>query len=78
MSSTLMGREEQLAKPYPLWIERLLLLLAVIAFCFFHGEVMEATENTILGVIFGYILFPLALLASVELLGRGFQRWLSS
>ena len=78
MSSTLMGREEQLAKPYPLWIERVLLLLAVAAFCFFHGEVMGASDNAILAPILGYILFPIALLATVEVLGRGLQRWLAS
>ena len=78
MSSTLMGRDEELAKPYPMWIERLLLLLAAVAFYFSYGEVVGVTDIAVLGLILGYIMYPLALLAAVELLGRGLQRWFSS
>ena len=73
-----MGRDEELAKPYPMWIERLLLLLAAVVFYFSYSEVVGVTDIAVLGLILGYILYPLALLAAVELLGRGLQRWFSS
>jgi len=69
-----MGREEALGMPYPLWIERLFLLTAVLAFVSSHSSVREAVGHDLLGPLVAYIAYPLALLAAVEVAGRLLQR----
>ena len=73
-ATTLMGREEALGMPYPLWIERLFLLTAVLAFVSSHSSVREAVGHDLLGPLVAYIAYPLALLAAVEVAGRLLQR----
>ncbi len=77
-STTLMGREEQEGSTYPLWIERLFLLSGVVVFAVFRSDVQATVEHDFLGVILAYIVFPLTLLASIELIGRAIQRSLGS
>jgi len=77
-STTLMGREEQEGSTYPLWIERLFLLSAVVVFAVFRSDVQATVEHGLLGVILAYVVFPLTLLASIELIGRAIQRSLGS
>jgi hypothetical protein len=76
--TTLMGREEREGKAYPLWIERLLLLGSVVVFTVFRSDVLTSIDHSIGSVVATYILFPLALLVSIELLGRMLQRSLRS
>lgn len=76
--TTLMGREEREGSTYPLWIERLLLLCGVAVFAVFRSDVLASIDHSIGGVLVTYIVFPLALLASIELLGRMLQRQLRS
>lgn len=76
--TTLMGREEREGPAYPLWIERLLLLIGVAVFALFRSDVLASIDHSIGGVVVTYILFPLALLASMELLGRLLQQQLRS
>lgn len=72
-STTLMGREEDSGKRYPLWIERLLLLGAVAVFFTYVSDVFAAIEQPTLAVVGAYVVFPLVLLAVVELCGRMLQ-----
>ena len=72
-SNTLMGRKEEREKSYPLWIERVFLLVAVLVFILYSPEINATVEHAWLGPLVAYILFPLALLAGVELLGRFVQ-----
>ena len=69
-----MGREEALGMPYPLWMERLFLLTAVLAFVSSHSSVREAVGHDLLGPLVAYVAYPLALLAAVEVAGRLLQR----
>ena len=69
-----MGREESLGMPYPLWMERLFLLTAVLAFVYSHSSVREAVGHDLLGPLVAYIAYPLALLAAVEVAGGLLQR----
>jgi hypothetical protein len=73
-ATTIMGREEVLGKPYPLWIERVFILAAVFAFVFFSADVNAAVDHDVLGPMVAYIAYPLALLAAVELVGRLLQQ----
>ena len=75
---TLMGREEHIGKRYPLWIERLMLLRAVVVFVLARETIADAVDQPVGGVLLTYIAFPLALLAGVELLGRALQRSMRS
>lgn len=76
--TTLMGREEREGPAYPLWIERLLLLIGVAVFALFRSDVLASIDHSIGGVVVTYVVFPLALLASIELLGRLLQQQLRS
>ena len=77
-ANTLMGREEHIGKRYPLWIERLLLLVAVVVFILARETITDAVDQPGVGVLLTYIAFPLTLLAGVELLGRALQRSMRS
>ncbi|MGA0352462.1 MAG: hypothetical protein ACO3NY_02295 [Poseidonia sp.] len=68
-----MARQETIGKPYPLWMERLLLLGAVTVFIFSRSTVADIVDQPVVSVLLTYIAFPLALLAGVELLGRAIQ-----
>ena len=76
--TTLMGREDREGTAYPLWIERLLLLIGVAVFALFRSDVLASIDHSIGGVVVTYVVFPLALLATIELLGRILQRQLRS
>jgi len=76
--TTLMGREEREGPAYPLWIERILLLIGVAVFALFRSDVLASIDHSIGGVVVTYVVFPLALLASIELLGRLLQQQLRS
>ena len=75
---TLMGRSEEKGKAFPLWIERLLLEGAVLVFLVHRRTVLNAVDHAVLGGLVAYVVFPLTLLALVEVLGRGLQRSLQS
>ncbi len=77
-ATTLMGREETVGKRYPLWMERFLLLGAVIVFVFGRSAVADTVIQPLASVLLTYIAFPLILLAGVEFLGRALQASLRS
>lgn len=72
-ATTLMGREETVGKRYPLWLERLLLLSAIVVFVLGRPAVADTVSQPVANVFLTYIAFPLTLLAGVELLGRALQ-----
>ncbi len=72
-ATPLIGREETQGRPYPLWIERVLLVLAAVAFVMGANDVAESIDHPVLGPLAAYLAFPLILLAVVELLGRMVQ-----
>lgn len=72
-ATTLMGREETVGKRYPLWMERLLLLSAIVVFVLGRSMVADTVSQPVASVLVTYIAFPLTLLAGVELFGRALQ-----
>ena len=72
-ATTLMGREETVGRRYPLWIERLLFLGAIVTFVFGRSAVADTVSQPLASVLLTYIAFPIILLAGVELLGRALQ-----
>lgn len=72
-ATTLMGREETVGKRYPLWMERLLLLSAIVVFVLGRSVVADTVSQPVASVLVTYVAFPLTLLAGVELFGRALQ-----
>ena len=77
-TTTLMGRSEERGKPFPLWVERLLLVGAAVIFVLYREAVSGIVAPAVLGSLVGYAVFPLTLLAFVEILGRVLQGSLRS
>ena len=78
MATTLMGRTERKERAFPLWIERLVLLAAIVLFWQTSTDVVQTVDHAVFGPFVGYLMYPLVLLAGVELLGRVLQSMLSS
>jgi hypothetical protein len=51
---------------------------AVLVFLVCRTTVLSAIDHAVLGGLITYLVFPLTLLALVEVLGRGLQRSLQS
>ena len=77
-TTTLMGRSEERGRPFPLWVERLLLVGAAVIFVLYREPVSGIVDHAVLGSLVGYAVFPLTLLAFVEILGRVLQGSLRS
>ena len=77
-TTTLMGRTEERGKPFPLWVERLLLVGAAVIFVLYREAVSGIVDHAVLGSLVAYAVFPLTLLAFVEILGRVLQGSLRS
>lgn len=75
---TLMEREELQGRNYPMFLERLFLVLAIAIFALYHdqaGAIVEGlVSNSIVVAIGEWCIFPLALLAIAEILGRIIQQ----
>ena len=77
-ATTLIAREESSVRSYPMFIERLLFLGAIVSFFFLQPVVMETVDTpTWLAAISGWCVLPLLLMLSTELVGRVLQRSLS-
>lgn len=77
-TTTLMGRSEERGKPFPLWVERLLLVGAAVIFVLYREPVSGIVDHAVVGSLVAYAVFPLTLLAFVEILGRVLQGSLRS
>lgn len=77
-TTTLMGRSEERGKPFPLWVERLLLVGAAVIFVMYREAVSGIVDHAVLSSLVAYAVFPLTLLAFVEILGRVLQGSLRS
>ena len=77
MSETLVGRQEKQGRYFPMWIERLLLVLAIFAMYLFHSDVGDFFQSqgtpTWLTFIIEWCLLPISLLVLSELISRIMQ-----
>ena len=69
---TLLAREETHGRRYPLFVERLFLVLVVIGSIVLHPKVLEMIDG-IFGTLVAWCGLPLFLLLCAELLGRTVQ-----
>ena len=71
-TTTLLDRIEEKGDTYPLWIERFL-LLCIPVLTFYIGPVIPEFSGGMLGLILGWVIFPIFLLACCESIGRLIQ-----
>jgi len=71
-ADTFYSREEKQGRRYPLFVERLLLILVVVGSILLHPKVLEMNDG-VLGAIAAWCGLPLFLLLCSELIGRMVQ-----
>ena len=72
-STTLLGREEGKGRPYPLFLERFMLVAVVVITLVYGGDISEQFDANWIGFTIGFVCFPLLLLATSEMIGRFIQ-----
>ncbi|NCG43329.1 MAG: hypothetical protein GWO84_07315 [Euryarchaeota archaeon] len=77
MNETLVGRQEKQGRYFPMWLERLLLISAILTMYLFHSDVADffQTQGNPDWLIFiiEWCLLPISLLVLSELIGRVMQ-----
>ena len=77
MSETFVGRQEKHGRYFPMWLERLVLVSAIITMYLFHSDVAGFFQSqgapTWLTFISEWVLLPISLLVLTELIGRIMQ-----
>ncbi len=71
--TTLLGREEGKGRPYPLFLERLMLVAVIVMTVVYGGNISDQFNTNWLGFGIGFVAFPLLLLAASEMIGRMIQ-----
>ena len=73
--TTLLGREEGKGRPYPLYLERLMLVAVIVTTVAYGGNISDQFNISWLGFGIGFVVFPLLLLAVSEMIGRMIQSY---
>jgi hypothetical protein len=73
-ATTILDREENSGKKYPMIVEKLFLLLGVILFIFTYSEVFGMYENLWISSALTFMVYPFVILFTTEVLGRIIQR----
>ena len=78
-ATTLMARDESKGRPYPMYVERLFFIGAIVAFFVLQPVVMDAGDvPSWVSLFAGWCLLPACLMFLTELLGRVLQRVLAN
>jgi ATP/ADP translocase len=77
LSETLVGRQEKQGRYFPMWLERILLVLTIFAMYLFHSDIGDFFQSqgtpTWLTFIIEWCLLPISLLVLSELISRIMQ-----
>jgi hypothetical protein len=77
LSETLVGRQEKQGRYSPMWLEKLLLVSAILIMYLFHSDVADFFQSQgapdWLVFIAEWFLLPISLLVLSELIGRVMQ-----
>ena len=73
-ATTILDREENSGKKYPMIVEKLILLLGVILFIFTYSEVFVLYQNIWISSALTFMVYPFVILFTTEVLGRIIQR----
>ena len=73
-ATTILDREENSGKKYPMIVEKLFLLLGLILFISTCSEVFGMYQNLWISSALTFIVYPFVILFTTEVLGRIIQR----
>ena len=73
-SATLIARDEQLGKTYPMFLERGLLLIGIIIYLLSFSQVIQEFNTEWIGLIVVLTVYPFLILFTIEVIGRIIQR----
>jgi hypothetical protein len=69
---SLLLRQEERGKSYPLWIERLMMATFLLSLVFVPSEIIERVDGGI-GLATAWCLYPIVTVSLIELIGRFIQ-----
>jgi len=69
---SLLLRQEERGKSYPLWIERLLMATFLVSLVFIPSQILERVDGGI-GLATAWCLYPIVAVSVIELIGRFIQ-----
>ena len=69
---TLLNREEERGALYPLWIERMLMVIFLVTLIFIPSQILERVDGGF-GFIMAWCLYPIVAASVIELIGRFIQ-----
>jgi hypothetical protein len=69
---SLLLRQEDRGKSYPLWIERLLMATFLVSLVFIPSQILERVDGGI-GLATAWCLYPIVAVSVIELIGRFIQ-----
>ena len=69
---SLLLRQEDRGKSYPLWIERLLMATFLVSLVFIPSQIPERVDGGI-GLATAWCLYPIVAVSVIELIGRFIQ-----
>ena len=72
-ATNLAGREEIIGRKYPVYLERILLLIVVVVFVLGYENVSTAFSSGLVSLIVTWCMFPFVLLFTAEMIGRLIQ-----
>lgn len=74
VATTILGREENSGKKYPMILEKIALLLGVLLFIFTYSEVFSYFDNIWISSLLAFAIYPFVILFTTEMIGRIIQR----
>jgi hypothetical protein len=69
---SLLLRQEDRGKSYPLWIERLLMATFLVSLVFIPSQILERVDGGI-GLATAWCLYPIVAVSVIEIFGRFIQ-----
>jgi len=70
--ASLLLRQEDEGKSYPLWIERLLMTAFLVSLVFIPSQILERVDGGF-GLATAWCLYPIVAVSMIELMGRFIQ-----
>ncbi|MBL6890846.1 MAG: hypothetical protein ISR22_02225 [Candidatus Poseidoniaceae archaeon] len=74
VSTTILGREENSGKKYPMIVEKVILLVGLVLFILTFSAVFAQFDNKLLSSLVTFIIYPFVILFTTEMIGRTIQK----
>lgn len=73
-STTILGREENSSKKYPMIVEKVILFAGLILFILTFNDVFGQFDNILISSLVAFIIYPFLILFTTEMIGRTIQK----